>query len=29
MIRDADPQLGGQYRADYVNGRWHIEYPYC
>ncbi|SPM40176.1 hypothetical protein MNAB215_2372 [Mycobacterium numidiamassiliense] len=28
-IRDANPQLGGQYRADYVNGRWHIEYPYC
>ncbi|OBA71611.1 integrase [Mycobacterium sp. 1554424.7] len=29
VIRDANPQLGGQYRADYVNGRWHIEYPYC
>lgn len=28
-IRDANPQLGGQYRADYVNGRWHIEYLYC
>jgi hypothetical protein len=28
-IRDADPRLGGQYRADYVNGRWHIEYLYC
>jgi hypothetical protein len=28
-IHDANPQLGGQYRADYVNGRWHIEYPYC
>jgi hypothetical protein len=29
MIHDANPQLGGQYRADYVNGRWHIEYMYC
>jgi hypothetical protein len=29
VIRDTNPQLGGQYRADYVNGRWHIEYPYC
>ncbi|MCW2660532.1 MAG: hypothetical protein JWP83_1684 [Mycobacterium sp.] len=29
VIHDANPQLGGQYRADYVNGRWHIEYPYC
>jgi hypothetical protein len=29
VINDANPQLGGQYRADYVNGRWHIEYPYC
>jgi len=29
VVRDANPQLGGQYRADYVNGRWHIEYPYC
>jgi hypothetical protein len=29
MIHDANPQLGGQYRADYVNGRWHIEYLYC
>jgi hypothetical protein len=29
VIRDANPQLGGQYRADYVNGRWHIEYLYC
>lgn len=28
-IQDANPQLGGQYRADYVNGRWHIEYLYC
>jgi hypothetical protein len=28
-IRDANPQLGGQYRADYVNGRWHIDYLYC
>jgi len=29
VIHDANPQLGGQYRADYVNGRWHIEYPFC
>jgi hypothetical protein len=29
VVHDANPQLGGQYRADYVNGRWHIEYPYC
>ena len=28
-IHGANPQLGGQYRADYVNGRWHIEYMYC
>jgi hypothetical protein len=28
-IHDANPQLGGQYRADYVNGRWHIDYLYC
>jgi hypothetical protein len=28
-IHDANPQLGGQYRADYVDGRWHIEYLYC
>jgi hypothetical protein len=29
MIHDANPQLGGHYRADYVNGRWHIEYQFC
>jgi hypothetical protein len=29
VVHDANPQLGGQYRADYVNGRWHIEYMYC
>lgn len=29
LIHDADPALGGQYRADYVDGRWHIEYLYC
>ena len=29
VVHDANPQLGGQYRADYVDGRWHIEYPYC
>jgi hypothetical protein len=28
-VRDADPGLGGQFRADWVDGRWHIEYPYC
>ncbi len=28
-VNDADPRLGGQFRADWVNGRWHIEYPYC
>lgn len=29
LIHDANPALGGQYRADYVDGRWHIEYLYC
>jgi hypothetical protein len=29
VVHDANPQLGGQYHADYVDGRWHIEYPYC
>ena len=29
VIHDANPALGARYRADYVNGRWHIEYPYC
>jgi hypothetical protein len=28
-VRDADPRLGGQFRADWVDGRWHIVYPYC
>ncbi|MGF2943954.1 integrase [Mycobacterium sp. Lab-001] len=28
-ITDADPHLGGQFRADWVNGQWHIEYPHC
>ncbi|MBW0018908.1 MAG: integrase [Mycobacterium sp.] len=28
-ITDASPALGGHFRADWVNGRWHIEYPYC
>jgi hypothetical protein len=28
-VNDADPRLGGQFRADWVNGRWHIVYPYC
>ena len=28
-IKDVNPQLGGHFRADWVNGRWHIEYPYC
>lgn len=29
LIHDANPALSGQYRADYVNGRWRIEYLYC
>jgi len=29
IVNDADPRLGGQFRADWVNGRWHIEYLYC
>ncbi|BAX94583.1 integrase [Mycobacterium shigaense] len=29
VIHDANPQLGGQYEAGYVNGRWHIEYLFC
>jgi hypothetical protein len=28
-INDADPRLGGHFAADYVNGRWHIDYQYC
>jgi hypothetical protein len=28
-INDADPRLGGHFRADWVNGRWNIEYMYC
>ena len=28
-ITDADPRRGGQFRADWVEGRWHIVYPYC
>jgi hypothetical protein len=28
-VNDTDPRLGGQFRADWVNGQWHIEYPYC
>jgi hypothetical protein len=28
-INDADPALGGHFVADYVNGRWHIDYQYC
>lgn len=28
-INDANPQLGGPFRADWVNGRWHIDYLYC
>jgi hypothetical protein len=28
-VTDADPRLGGQFRADWVDGRWHIVYPYC
>lgn len=29
MIHDSDPALGGHFLADYVNGRWHIDYQYC
>jgi len=28
-VNDADPRLGGHFAADYVNGRWHIDYQYC
>ncbi|CAM4190275.1 hypothetical protein MB901379_04359 [Mycobacterium basiliense] len=28
-IVDDDSRLGGQFTADYVNGRWHIAYLYC
>jgi hypothetical protein len=28
-ITDADPRLGGHFAADWVNGRWQIEYMYC
>ncbi|OSC42128.1 integrase [Mycobacterium decipiens] len=28
-VNDADPRLGGHFLADYVNGRWHIDYMYC
>lgn len=28
-VKDADPSLGGHFVADYVNGRWHIDYQYC
>lgn len=28
-INDSDPRLGGHFVADYVNGRWHIDYQYC
>jgi hypothetical protein len=28
-INDTNPGLGGPFRADWVNGRWHIEYLYC
>ncbi|CAM3106377.1 hypothetical protein BST27_17425 [Mycobacterium intermedium] len=28
-VNDADPRLGGRFVADYVNGHWHIAYPYC
>lgn len=28
-VVDASPALGGHFRADWVNGRWHIEYMYC
>ena len=28
-VSEADPRLDGQFRADWVDGRWHIVYPYC
>ena len=28
-INDSNPSLGGHFVADYVNGRWHIDYQYC
>ena len=28
-VNDANPQLGGHFRADWVNGRWHIDYMHC
>jgi len=28
-VNDANPRLGGPFRADWVNGRWHIDYLYC
>lgn len=28
-VMDKDPQLGGDFVAHYVNGRWHIDYQYC
>ena len=28
-VNDADPRLGGHFVADYVNGRWHVDYQYC
>ena len=29
VVHDANPALGARYRADYVDGRRHIEYPHC
>jgi hypothetical protein len=29
IVNDANPQLGGHFRADWVNGRWHVDYMYC
>ncbi|RFD26010.1 hypothetical protein MUBE_05915 [Mycobacterium uberis] len=29
VVNYADAQLGGHFRDDRVNGRWHIEYLYC
>jgi hypothetical protein len=28
-VIDASPALGGHFRADWVNGQWHIDYMYC
>ncbi len=29
IIRDANPGLGGNFKAKYEDGRWYIEYAWC